>query len=108
MLEWQCLHGKEIEDDWVAKAAEKRGISYPSFLSNKPELKHYLMFFWVAFWDLSTCRAYGMGEGPIPWDKAREYAECYDYADTDALWRTIAAMDAKYLGLRNKGGDKNG
>ena len=56
-------------------------------------------FYFKAFWDLSTCRQIGMGQGPIPWDKMIEYGHVAGLDDdmTDVLVGVIRAMDAAYL-----------
>ena len=59
---------------------------------------------WVAFWELSTCRAYGMAVGPIPWTAIDAYARRHDIAgeDYDDLVYFVRAMDGEYLERQNK------
>jgi len=108
VLRWQLSHSKETEDDWVAKAAAKRGLGCPSFLSERPKLKHHLIFYWNAFWTLSTCRPIGMGEGPIPWTSVAQYVETYDLPDLDSMWSIIQNMDSVYIKERQKEANKHG
>jgi hypothetical protein len=56
-------------------------------------------FYLEAFWDLSTCRASGMGIGSIPWRDIVFYAD-YMRLEPDikqVFVPTIRAMDAVFL-----------
>jgi hypothetical protein len=56
---------------------------------------------YAGFWELSTCRAMGMGGvGPIPWDKKLQYALSSGYDDDESrefFISLITALDDEYL-----------
>lgn len=56
-------------------------------------------FYLRAFWRLGTTRQFGTAQGPIPYDKALDYAlRCgLDEEMQDAFCRIISVMDAAYL-----------
>ena len=59
-----------------------------------------LMFYWNAFFQLTTDRQLGVSLGPIPWSVINAYAGRYGIADElefDVLVRLIRAMDGVYL-----------
>ena len=74
----------------------------PDWLVNAPVLREDLTFYMLAFIDLTTERQIGMGEGPIPWSKMREYAIHWelDTDEFDALVFIVQSMDSEYLGYR--------
>lgn len=59
---------------------------------------------YVAFWELSTCRAMGMGAvGPIPWDKKLQYAIDAGYDDEESrefFIFLVTALDDEYLAMQ--------
>lgn len=56
-------------------------------------------FYLHAFWELDTCRAFGMGIGPIPWTTMVTYAQFHQLDDdvAQAFVQVIREMDAVYL-----------
>lgn len=56
-------------------------------------------FYLEAFSHLSSCRAIGMGIGPIPWNFIVDYAERHDLTDDfrDVFVAVIEAMDAGWM-----------
>jgi len=56
-------------------------------------------FFTKAFFELHTCRSTGMGAGPIPWDKIRDYALWHriDYDFIEDFINIIRQMDNTFL-----------
>lgn len=56
-------------------------------------------FYIAAFWDLSTCRSFGMGIGPIPWRDIVAYARQARLAEDVAsvFVYVIRQLDAEYL-----------
>ena len=84
------------------------GDKLPDSIANRPELIFGLQFYWEAFWCLSSERAVGMAEGPIPWSSVANYAETFglpldQFSD---LWYIIKAMDTVFLEERRKQADK--
>lgn len=61
-----------------------------------------LMFYWIAFWDLMSCRSVGMGEGPIPWTAVDAYSRRHSLEgqDFEDLWHIIRRLDAHYMKFR--------
>lgn len=57
-----------------------------------------------AFWKLSTCRSYGMTEGPIPWTAIHQYGESREMGEDEfyEFEELILAMDRAYLKIRHK------
>lgn len=54
-----------------------------------------------AFWELSTERQCGFGEGPIPWSAIDRYAARHGLeSDVRRLVQLIQAMDTAYLEIR--------
>lgn len=80
------------------------GAPIPDKIKNAPILLPGLQFYYQAFLDLSTCRPLGMSEGPIPWSALNTYAEREGLTDDDydRFSSLIRAMDAAYLGHRDK------
>lgn len=71
----------------------------PDWYLERPELERGLDFVFEAFWHLSTCRAIGMGPGPIPWTACYQYGLAHEL-DRDMLMvfpRIIMRMDQAYL-----------
>ena len=61
--------------------------------------------YYIAFLDLSTCRALGHGsEGPIPWNAALQWAVEHELSkeQKEDLFYHIAVMDNVYLTHRAK------
>lgn len=84
--------------------ARKQNLPVPDSIQNAPVLLPGLEFYYAAFLDLSTCRAVGMGEGPIPWDAIDRYAQRHGLDDDeyDAFFGLIRALDARYLQYKEK------
>lgn len=99
---WQMEHGEH--EKTIVEQCRINKMPLPDFLKDKPEIKFGLEFYWKAFWELSTCRAIGMGEGPIPWGAMNDYAERHGiYGDEfDRFVLIIKGMDAAYLEHRHK------
>ena len=90
---WNLEHG--AHEDTVRELARVNQMPLPDWLEHKPEITFGLQFYWKAFWELSTCRAIGMGEGPIPWTAMHEYAQRYDVLgdDFDRFVLVVKAVD---------------
>ena len=90
----------------------------PAAIRDAPELWLGLGLYYSAFWDLSSCRQVGFGEGPISWLAIDAYATArgLDSDQRDDLHFFMPAMDRAYLkhladkrereGKRGKGADK--
>jgi hypothetical protein len=88
----------------------------PRAIRDAPELALGLELYYLAFWDLDSCRAIGMGEGPISWLAVDAYAAARGLGSEQRsdLHAFIPAMDRAYLkhcaAERDKGrkhGDKS-
>jgi len=71
----------------------------PQWLREAPSLLPGLDFYFTAFNELTTCRAIGMGVGPIPWNVVQEYADRQGLDDEErqCLLHLLRAMDNAYL-----------
>jgi len=72
----------------------------PEKIANAPELKLGLEIFYVAFMELTTCRAFGgMGEGPISWLTIHQYCTINKIKgeQREDMMYFISNLDAKYL-----------
>lgn len=67
-------------------------------IRNRPSITGY-EWLWEAYLDLSTCRAIGMGAGPIPWTAVQRYAEVDQLGteETRMLHGVIRHMDDVWL-----------
>lgn len=80
------------------------GRELPPTIANAPQLTTGLGLYLQAFWELSSCRDIGFGEGPIPWLAINRYSEHLDL-DIDqelALFHHVRAMDNVYLQHQSK------
>jgi hypothetical protein len=80
------------------------GKEPPAQYFDMPELPEHLHFYWIAFNDLNGERQIGMGVGPIPRSKIRDYAieNGMDGVDEiERLCRVIMEMDVEYVGHAN-------
>lgn len=96
--------GKGKDAETIEKQAEKMGIPPPDWVINKPELNLGLDFYYIAFHDLTSCRAIGMAEGPIPWTAMKTYADTYDIhgLELERFIYILTHMDIAYMKERNK------
>jgi hypothetical protein len=88
----------------ILEQARKNKLPIPSRILNAPKLRAGMSFYYIAFNDLSTCRAVGMSPGPIPWTAVREYASQYDLDEVEfeTLVIVINHMDVVFLDHVNK------
>lgn len=56
-------------------------------------------FYIRAFWELSSCRDFGMGVGPIPWHRIIQYGERkgLDRGMMEVFERVVRELDEVYL-----------
>jgi hypothetical protein len=69
-------------------------------LEDRPERRADLELYWVAFFDLTTCRPPGFeGALPIPWDAIDQWAQRHSIIGEsfDGLVHMVRAMDAVFL-----------
>lgn len=69
-MRWFSRYGKQYE--WFLDL-EAEGQEIEA-LDKLPSIQG-LEFYWVAWTRLTTCRAFGMAAGPIPWTAIQEYAD---------------------------------
>jgi hypothetical protein len=76
-----------------------RNRAAPDWVDDEPEIDEIDHWFLDAFWTLSTCRAYGMGCGPIPWMAIDHFATRRGLTDANArmLSAVIREMDSAFL-----------
>lgn len=79
-------------------------LPIPDAIANAPILTEGLELYFMAFLDLTTCRSYGTGEGPIPWTAIRDWAAYNGLSayQTDDLFYMVREMDNAYLDYRAK------
>ncbi|MBU4609130.1 hypothetical protein IMZ29_00745 [Achromobacter sp. GG226] len=90
-------------------AYEHYGLEVPGNLI-PPELHDVELWFWEAFWELSTERQRGMSEGQIPWSAIKRYVDARPVFDFDVVSQIVRTLDGIYLSRdddatkqRNKG-----
>jgi len=86
----------------VQKQVEDRKLTedqWPKFLRERPSLLPGLEFYYEAFMDLSTCRSFGMGIGPIPMVAIWTYCDMLDLDDVTRglMVDHVRAMDSAFL-----------
>lgn len=91
-------------DGFSVDAAIAKGRELPEWYLDAPELPPGAEIFFEHFYDLTTCRSFSQGPGPIPWLAIAQYAEHWGYAGAarDVLFRVIRDMDNAYLEWSNK------
>lgn len=107
MLRWQQDWGTK-EEYWERKIAAGQPAPEPFF--DKPEISENAAHIWIAFHDLGTERQIGMGIGPIPRSKAKEYAadELAIFGEAfDRFWSIIRMLDAEFLKIVNASDDES-
>ena len=83
----------------IIDECDRRGVPYPDFIADAPDLRIDLVFVWEAFFELSWDRSVGMTWGPIPSSSIRQYATDYQLTAEEAyeFGLNIRAMDAVWL-----------
>lgn len=76
---------------------------------NVSGLRYYL----EAFYELSSCRAFGMTLGPIPFTAILEYSKIFNEEDFEEFLYLMRVMDREYMKLssedsKNKSKQKTG
>lgn len=87
------------DEQRLIKQCLKMRRPLPKKIQNAPELMLGLELYWNAFWDLSTCRASGLGAGPIPWLAVRDYALTFEFDEEqqEDLFYLVRLMDNEFL-----------
>lgn len=82
----------------------KRRIPLPDKIANAPTINRGLEPYYIAFWELSTCRGAGFGAGPIPWTALDEYArrEGWTGERYEDLVDFVRAMDRTFLAYQRE------
>jgi hypothetical protein len=88
--------GEHVESGFYYKLLSQGKVDEDD---KEPEL-HGLSFYTDAFRELSSCRQFGMGEGPIPFIAIAEYSRLYEVGDFEEFHHVIRVMDNRYLKLR--------
>jgi hypothetical protein len=72
---------------------------YPDAIANAPELEFGLNLFYISFLDLTSCRALGYSQGPIPWLAIHHYCEAHGIEDEqrEDVFFHVARLDKVYL-----------
>ncbi len=82
-------------------------IPTPEFIRNEPVLKEHLVFYLIAYFDLSTTRQSGMGLAPISYFSIRDYAIDFEmgadeYEDLEYFIRKMEEIEFKIENRKNK------
>jgi hypothetical protein len=101
---WRTRHGEKFE--FILKSHEdnqnKPGWETPSAIREMPELTFWEMAYVNDFDLLSTERPVGMGLGPIPISKIRQYGLDWGKSDLDMFVDIMLQVDRKYLSEYHK------
>lgn len=91
----------------IIESCIKRHIPLPEKIANAPTIHRGLEIYYVAFWELSTCRSSGFGAGPIPWDAIDRYATRMEWFDEryEDLLDFVRAMDGTFLKFQKEQSD---
>lgn len=94
--------------DKILNLARVNKMPLPDHIKERPKVMIGLGIYWKAFWELSTCRAIGMMEGPIPWLAMRAYAKDIGLTGLSKMrfYDIIRSMDNEYLSIRSKEAEK--
>lgn len=78
-------------------------LPMPKTIAEAPVLQTGLSFYLEAYIDLATCRG-GMGDGPIPWTAAMDWARFHRLSrdQTEDFWFIISRMDEWWLEWKEK------
>lgn len=73
-------------------------------MRNAPDLSPGLELYRTAFFELSSCRSFGMAVGPIPWTAINQYCRFkeFDKDQEEIAHYLIGRMDSFYLEFLSK------
>lgn len=98
-MRWQLIWGPR---QGYISTLQRYGKPLPAEYLARPKLSRALTFYLEAFWDMSTDRQIGMGEGPIPFSAIDRLAVRLglDPGAFQRLKSLIRTMDHEYLRIR--------
>ena len=78
---------------------EKATGKLPDWWDKQPHAVRGDDFYIEAFWELSSCRDFGMGIGPIPWHRILQYGtwKQLDHGMMILFVRVIRELDETYI-----------
>lgn len=87
--------------EWLREMHAEEGGPLPPALAREPRIPEPLLFYWNAFWDLSTDRPMTFGgAGAIPWSAIDRWADRHGVAGPESFARLlflIRALDRVWL-----------
>lgn len=97
-MRWELRYAR---DGWAHESGQYAAATgrEPEWIAKCPPLARGEEFYIRAFWELSSCRLFGMVVGPIPWNHILLYAQFkqLDPEITDLFIRVIRELDEAYL-----------
>jgi hypothetical protein len=86
---------------------QKAGMEVPDWAVNAPDIPLGSDLVFDAYQDLSSCRSYGWGAGPIPWTAVRDYATArgMDDDEYEEFAALIRMLDLEYLKFEKQRAD---
>lgn len=86
---------------YLLKHRRPKSIPQAFFVPAKPAPEY--LFWWDAFWELSSERAMNMGVGPIPWRALREFGTDRGLGQEqfDMLRRIVRSLDRVFMRYAN-------
>lgn len=81
----------------------RNGKIVPDYMLEPEPLPSYLFFYWIAFWDLDTCR-YDV-QGPVPHSETLRYAESFGIIldhEVEEFVAYIRALDRALQHIKNE------
>lgn len=92
-----------MEQSIIAQCIKRRQ-PLPEKIANAPTIRQGLEVYYVAFWELSTCRPIGMGVGQIPWTAIDQYAarQGWEGERYEDLVDFTRAMDRTFMAYQSE------
>ncbi len=99
-----------VKEQLIVDECNRLGEPIPDKIANAPTLDAGMDFFISAFFELSTERQLGFGEGPIPISAIHAYSRHYEMTDDEEyeFIDVIRELDAAYLKKQAKKQAKKG
>ncbi len=97
MLLHSLEHGSTERE--AIKQAAQWGTPVPEVYANAPVLAAGLELYFEGFWQLHSCRSFGMAMGPIPWTSVVQWGNMQELShdQMDDLECHISEMDGAFL-----------